>query len=871
LSEIQLVGRANIEVTLYSTLEQAETNTEFHLQEFSIRDYLLGELSGELAYQQGVISLETVTLINQDRELTGNGKIILHESSLPEIDIFYQFPSIAFNPFIKTISDTIPLSGNTNGSGQIQGIWPELTIQGNFQLEQVAYQEYLLGQGKLDFNLQPEQGLLTENEDGNLTQLFDWNGYSLNLEHLSLQNETMQLIAEGQSVIGEDNTFALDIDFSHQDLNNMIEHFYPIENGLKKFLPSQITGKASLNGDYSEQKIVLSAQLIPQQQQNNPPSNLELVLNKNEQGLTFSDFRLIQSEGQFQAEGSLSTARVLDINFQAEQLDMNILMSLVQIDETIRGIMNIEGFCEGTIDHPQISMIAQIEKGNFRDFQFENLQSDLHWDSEKNEIEIRQLVIDLEKDYQIQAEGNLPLDILIFGEEQEIRTDINYLEIPLDFQIRMERADLNILRLFWKDTFSEVIGNIDLELNLTGTAGKPIVNGVIEVHQGRVTIDHLPIRMEELNTRIEVSNNQVTIPPISFTVYENHFNISGQFELVSLLPENMVLTMRNDEEKIIYQNILESEADFLAEIRGSFLEPQINGKLILSQGELNLSQLIQLYEEENGSFYTPATQDASQNYLDLNIEIADPFSLRLPNAEINVTGNINLSGSFAEPFVQGNLVLRKGHLIYFEKRFVVSEGRVVINGFTVNDIDINARAQTNVGDVQITISMSGNLANPQIQLSSQPSLRQTEILSLLTFDRNIQGLSEGEINQLLSQEMIDMLFQSLQINLFKRLNRELAEELGLEFIRLSFDASENSSGQAFFLEGLNLGDLTLEVGKNIGDDLLITYSTPLDFQGETSLGIDYQISSDFTFSTQFDAYSIRDEDYQFKFGLEIKF
>ena len=31
----------------------------------------------------------------------------------------------------------------------------------------------------------------------------------------------------------------------------------------------------------------------------------------------------------------------------------------------------------------------------------------------------------------------------------------------------------------------------------------------------------------------------------------------------------------------------------------------------------------------------------------------------------------------------------------------------------------------------------------------------------------------------------------------------------------------------FFLEDLNLADLTLEVGKNIGDDLLITYSTPL--------------------------------------------
>jgi len=119
--------------------------------------------------------------------------------------------------------------------------------------------------------------------------------------------------------------------------------------------------------------------------------------------------------------------------------------------------------------------------------------------------------------------------------------------------------------------------------------------------------------------------------------------------------------------------------------------------------------------------------------------------------------------------------------------------------------------------------------------------------------------------------MVDIIFQSLQINLFRRMERELAEGLGFEFIRLSYDISESSSSNLFFLEDINLGDLTLEVGKSISDDVFVTYSTPLDFQGETSLGIDYDISSSFTFSTQFDTYSLKEEDYRFKFGLEFRF
>ncbi len=875
--EVQTAGRANIEGTFYGNSQQPEIEAEFNLQEFSIEDNLLGELTGELIYQQDVISLGALILTNQNIKLTGNGKVILHESGLPEIELSYQLPAIDLDPFIQTMTDNnIPLSCQTTGTGQIQGIWPELAVRGNFQLNQVTYQDYLLGQGNFEFNLQPEQDLLTENKDSNFIELFDWLGhsYSLELNNFILQNETLQLTAEGQYKIGKNNPFALEISFSHQSLDEMIDIFYPGESYFKIFLPSQITGKANLKGDISEQHITLSAQLIPQEQENTSLSQLESVIIRNDEGLLISNFTLIQSEGQFKAEGNISPAEVLDVDFQAEQLDMNMLMSLVQIDEVMQGIMNIEGSCRGTIDQPQISMTAQIERGYFREFKFEDLQSNFHWDSQKNEIEIRKLVIGLEEDYQIQAKGNLPLGAFITGEKKETEPDISdtvYQEIPLDFQINMEKADLNLLRLFWKDAFSELMGNIDLELALAGTTENPIVNGVIDIHRAKVAINHLPIQMEEIDTRIEVLDNQVTIPNIPFTAYENHFNISGQFELIHLVPENMELTIRNDEKKIVYQNIIESEADFLAEISGSLIDPYINGQLILSRGEVNLNHLLQLHEEENISSYTPTTQDTSQSYLDLNIEIADPFSLRLPNAEINVTGNIGLSGSFTEPDVQGNLVLRKGYLIYFEKRFVISEGRVVINGLTVNDIDINAVANTNVQDVQITINVSGKLANPQILLSSQPTLRETEIVSLLAFNRNIQGLSEGEINQLLSQEMVDIIFQSLQINLFKRMERELAEGMGLEFIRFSYDTSENSGSSLFFLEDLHLGDLTLEVGKSISDDLLITYSTPLDFHGDTSLGVEYQISSDFTLSTQFDTYSLKEEDYRFKFGLEIRF
>ena len=108
----------------------------------------------------------------------------------------------------------------------------------------------------------------------------------------------------------------------------------------------------------------------------------------------------------------------------------------------------------------------------------------------------------------------------------------------------MEKVDLKILKLLWKDTFSEIMGNIDLELNLSGTAGNPLVNGTAEIHQGEIIFGQYPIRLENLNTKIEVSDNQMMIPEIPIIAYDNHFTLSGQLILNRFLPERMSILIK---------------------------------------------------------------------------------------------------------------------------------------------------------------------------------------------------------------------------------------------------------------------------------------------------------------------------------------
>ncbi len=868
----KIAGSMDLKGKAEGSLQRPKINIKLQLSEFAIEDNQIGELTGTITYHNGNFYIESASLSNQELQLTGEGKIMNIQSDKPEFSLAYQLHPLAIKPLLERVDYSLPLLGQLEGSGSIMGIWPELEIRGTLQLEKLSYQDYQLGEGIIIFYLQPEQMPPSESTKKDLDNFLNRivTNHSLTLEHLKLQNKIMQLNAKGQVTIGEKQNFSLEAELSHQAFKEMMEHFYPGEEIMQRFLPSQINGKLSCTGNSQEKQILLSFQLIPQEQENNPPTKLEAIFSADKNGLNITSFQLIQSEGLLKAEGKITSDQSLDISFQASQLDISTLMSLIQVDEEIKGIMDIKGWCTGTVKQPNISITAQIKKGFFREFHFENLQSALTWNSLTNLLEIKDLTIALEKEYQITAQGSIPIDSFISLKPKDLDLSTTYREIPIDFRIYMEKANLKLLQLFWKDSFSEIRGTMDLELTFTGTADKPVVNGTIDIHQGMLFFNDLPVQIGEINDILIIKNNIVTLPSIPVLAYENRFLLTGELELAHFLPDKMSLIIKNGDNKITYQDILESEVDLKLIISNSLFSPYISGQVLLSNGVLHMNNLLQIEEGINFSFFSPTFQNNFSAQLEINIQLIDPFKLKMSNAEIDLGGNISLTGSTLDPVPRGTLTLKRGYIMYFDKRFTILDGLVTINGINPNNIDLNARAQTTVQGVQINIKAIGNLSNPQILLSSQPVLKETEILSLLTFDRNIQGLSEGEISQLLSQEMVNIFFQSLQVNHFRRLEQEIAEGLGLEFIRISFDAQENT-GSYFFLGDLHMADLTLEIGKNIGDDLFITYSTPLDFHGEAKLGLDYKLSSDFTFSTQWETYSFKKEDYKIKFGLEIRF
>ena len=84
--------------------------------------------------------------------------------------------------------------------------------------------------------------------------------------------------------------------------------------------------------------------------------------------------------------------------------------------------------------------------------------------------------------------------------------------------------------------------------------------------------------------------------------------------------------------------------------------------------------------------------------------------------------------------------------IYFF--FLLDNSRLVKD--SNKDMILDIRAKTEIDDIDVFVSVSGILAQPMVTFSSSPVLSESEIISLLMFNKNYLLLSAINLNVMLN-------------------------------------------------------------------------------------------------------------------------
>lgn len=368
--------------------------------------------------------------------------------------------------------------------------------------------------------------------------------------------------------------------------------------------------------------------------------------------------------------------------------------------------------------------------------------------------------------------------------------------------------DLAILEVLFKKV-RKSSGRVLLNAHIEGTISDLQTSGFLEMQNGTLRFRGYQGYFHEIGGRIILTAGEFEFDNFRGKIGDTgDFSIGGQlfYEGKNITEfdvsfEASELTFSKPE---YYKIVVAPSLRFT----GTTTSPNITGKIQITDGRYikNVRVERQFVEVQRETAPTRPPPEWLKN-LKMNIAILDDGNFRIHNnfADMRVRTDIKVIGSPLSLSVDGHMEGVEGKIFYGGTAFDIVTARVDFSDPIKIDPYVNVLAQTEIRTYQIRLYLKGRLSRMVLTLESSPALDDQNILSLITFHKLADELTQSEINVLAT---LPIFFSQLSGN---PLATPLEKYTGLNVLMI--EAQENSPG------------LRVTVGTDLTKRLRILYST----------------------------------------------
>lgn len=432
------------------------------------------------------------------------------------------------------------------------------------------------------------------------------------------------------------------------------------------------------------------------------------------------------------------------------------------------------------------------------------------------------------------------------------------------------RLSLNLLNLFTKDTF--FAGMADVAVRLSGQNAKAKLSGTATTETASLAafIGKDRLTLERVKSRIIFSADQAYIEEMSGYIGGGKFSGSGDAAISGISVSSFRLSINGTDVTVPLPEDFLTTGDARLEISGqresanSNLQIIIGGRVIARRSvyskDIDLANLVGVRRERSLS---GSGGSSSPPRFDLIIEGRDALFVRNNIADLTASVSLVLTGDANEPRLSGRITANSGTLFYRKDRYEVQRGTLEFPPDTEIDPVINLQAETEISGYQIFINLSGPLKDTErlsATVRSSPALPSDDVVSLITTG-SLSNTAGGIPT--IAQTGINTAAEILTDSIINNPARKATDKLfGLNV----FEIDPIISGQQ-----LN-PSARLTVGRQINNNLRVTYSTNLSQDQNQVLALEYRVSNKLSFIAQYEQRSLtnvtRNRD---NFSFEIRF
>ena len=313
-------------------------------------------------------------------------------------------------------------------------------------------------------------------------------------------------------------------------------------------------------------------------------------------------------------------------------------------------------------------------------------------------------------------------------------------------------------------------GGFQLEAAVAGPSAEPEVFGTATIRDGSFRMDGFPHGLTELDGSLTFDQQTLRIDEMRGQVASGEVVVSGSvlIEDAELGPSDLRLQLTGAR--------LRYPADFSATVDADLRILGDQGGRLLS-GEVRLDEAVwsrdyelsaDILSASNNIIVSDGPEDdgfLSDLLMDVRVETDSPFRVRNSIINLDADAALGLQGSAASPAVVGRADLVEGELYVGAHRFEIVSGRAeFIDPRSIEPV-FDVAAEANIRNYRVRLTASGTAEEIEANLSSEPPLRETDILQLLSGvpeqnllrARNDDPVAAVSATNLLSQQFSGMI------------------------------------------------------------------------------------------------------------------
>lgn len=411
----------------------------------------------------------------------------------------------------------------------------------------------------------------------------------------------------------------------------------------------------------------------------------------------------------------------------------------------------------------------------------------------------------------------------------------HWLDMPVAGELRAQTSKLDLVSVYVPD-IDRAAGNLTADARIAGTVGEPHLSGTLSISDGEADFYQTNLRLRQVALTAHLTDDGLAFDGAG-QAGKGQVHAKGQLQWRDALPYGE-LHLEGTNLRVI--DIPEAQID---------ASPNLDFKVAAREIDITGTVTVpyaRIVPTDYTNAVTPSADEVivgqqSQNPAD-RFQVRTQITMTLgSNVNIDTTGLTGqLAGSItvrsgydAITRASGQLFVQKGEYAAYARKLEIQRGRLIFTGGPIDDPGIEIRAIKRYPDVTAGINVRGTLQHPRMSFFSDPSLPQSQIVSLILSGggggSTLQMLQASNQQNQQATAANELLTQGGAI-----LAQQLGSRIGLPDISLETDLNNETS---------------LVLGKYLSPRLYVSYGVGIT-QQLNAIRLRYSLGDHWTIRTE---------------------